>query len=176
MKRDYKFKVKRGFLFKKKIIFKKYVDFLYEMKKKSKKGSPDYIISKLLMNSLYGRFGMSTNLENHKIVKNDNFNKLVLSPEIDITDTLNLDNGYTLISFFENEKSEKNEELLASKVNVNIAIAASITAEARIHMSKFKLLNPYKVFYSDTDSIDLDKPLPDELVGEELGQMKLEHI
>jgi hypothetical protein len=176
MEWGYKFKVKRGFLFKKKIIFKDYIDFLYGIKKRSKKGSPDYIISKLLMNSLYGRFGMSTNLENHRIVKNDNFDKLVLSSEIDITDTLNLDNGYILISFFENEKSEKNEELLDSKVNVNIAIAASITAEARIHMSKFKLLNPYKVFYSDTDSIDLNKPLPNELVGNDLGQMKLEHI
>ena len=37
--------------------------------------------------------------------------------------------------------------------------------------------NPeYTLYYSDTDSIDIDKKLPAEFVGSDLGKMKLEHI
>ena len=43
-------------------------------------------------------------------------------------------------------------------------------------MSYLKNLDGYTLYYSDTDSIDLDKPLPDTFVGPDLGQMKLEHI
>ena len=55
----YRFKVKRGYLFDRGNIFTEYVDYLYELKKNSQKGSPNYLISKLLLNSLYGRLGMS---------------------------------------------------------------------------------------------------------------------
>jgi hypothetical protein len=42
-------------------------------------------------------------------------------------------------------------------------------------MSKFKN-NPYfKLYYSDTDSIIIDKPLPEYMIGSELGQLKLEN-
>ena len=34
----------------------------------------------------------------------------------------------------------------------------------------------FSIYYSDTDSVDLDKPLPDKYVGVDLGQFKLEHI
>lgn len=173
MKAGYKFKIKKGFLFQKKIIFKDYVEFLYEMKKNSSKDSPDYVISKLLMNSLYGRFGMSPYLESHAIVSISEFDELVSSSKIDIKDSLNIGDGNLLISFFE-DKIE--EELLGFNKNINVAIAAAVTAEARIYMSKFKSLKDYKIFYSDTDSIDLNKPLPEELVGKNLGQMKLEHV
>lgn len=39
------------------------------MKKNSKAKSVNYIISKLLLNSLYGRFGMDPNKENNVIIK-----------------------------------------------------------------------------------------------------------
>jgi hypothetical protein len=101
MKWGYKFKIKRGFLFQKKLIFKDYIEFLYEMKKNSSKDSPDYIISKLLMNSLYGRFGMSPNLESHAIISINQFDELVLSSKIDIKESLDLGNGNLIISFLE---------------------------------------------------------------------------
>ena len=37
-------------------------------------------------------------------------------------------------------------------------------------------MEDFIIYYSDTDSVDLDKPLPDKYVGEDLGQFKLEHI
>ena len=45
-----------------------------------------------------------------------------------------------------------------------------------MHMAHFKNNSNYNLYYSDTDSIDIDSPLPPELVGSEPGQMKLEHI
>ena len=39
-------------------------------------------------------------------------------------------------------------------------------------MIKYKTLEGIEVFYTDTDSIFVNKPLPDYLVGTELGLMK----
>lgn len=52
----------------------------------------------------------------------------------------------------------------------NVAIAAAVTSYARIHMMDLKL--NYDVCYSDTDSIFTTHPLPDHLIGPELGQLK----
>jgi hypothetical protein len=61
--------------------------------------------------------------------------------------------------------------------NVSIAIAAAITAYARIHMTQFKNNPDFNLYYSDTDSVYLDKPLTNDLVSTNvLGKMKLEYI
>jgi len=60
--------------------------------------------------------------------------------------------------------------------NTNVAMASAITAYARIHMSQFKNNNDFNLYYSDTDSIYIDKPLSDSLVSNKiLGLMKLEN-
>jgi hypothetical protein len=41
-------------------------------------------------------------------------------------------------------------------------------------MAKFKMEYANNLYYSDTDSLVLDCPLPDHLVGIDLGQFKLE--
>lgn len=61
-------------------------------------------------------------------------------------------------------------------MNTNIAIASAITAYARIFMSQFKNNPNYNLYYSDTDSIVIDTQLPNEFVGNALGQLKLEYI
>jgi hypothetical protein len=43
-------------------------------------------------------------------------------------------------------------------------------------MSKFKTMNDLTLYYSDTDSIYIDKPLNSVYIGSELGKLKLEHI
>jgi hypothetical protein len=59
--------------------------------------------------------------------------------------------------------------------DINIAIASAITAGARVHMSYFKNNPNINLYYSDTDSAVIDKPLPDYMIGTKLGQVKLEH-
>ena len=66
----YKFKYYKCVYFTAKFIFKDFVDFYYNIKKNSPKTSSEYTISKLMLNSLYGRFGMSPYLDKH-IVANE---------------------------------------------------------------------------------------------------------
>ena len=56
---------------------------------------------------------------------------------------------------------------------VSISIASAVTAYSRVYMSQFKNNYMYNLYYSDTDSIFIDKYLP---TGNELGQFKLEYV
>jgi hypothetical protein len=95
----------------------------------------------------------------------------------DVTDILDLE-GKILVKYL--SENTKRSTLLYGNLethNVNIAIASAITAYARIHMSQFKNNPDFKLFYSDTDSIYIHKPLPDDMVNPKiLGKMKLENI
>lgn len=50
-----------------------------------------------------------------------------------------------------------------------------MTAAARVFMSYLKFNPEFNLYYSDTDSIVIDKELPVAMVGDSLGQVKLEH-
>lgn len=169
MSYGYTFKILNGYTFEKAYIFKEYVDYFYTMKKESDKNSPNYIISKLLLNSLYGRFGMNPINEEHAIVQ---ANKQHKYSGATITNSKDLGNDRELISFINNKPSEES----ACALNISIPISAMVTSCARVYMSQFKNNPLYQLFYTDTDSIDIDRPLDPKWVGSELGQMKLEHI
>nr|QWL17553.1 DNA-directed DNA polymerase [Chroogomphus rutilus] len=140
------------------------------MKLKShSKDDPMYLISKLLLNSLYGRFGMNPNMENYSIIKSENLMKQF--NEFTIVDVFNLNNGKDLVSYLTKNNEEDNDKIL----NISLPISLAVTAAARIHMTQFKNNPNFNLYYSDTDSIDRDKPLPDKFLGKELGQMKFEH-
>lgn len=106
MEYGYKFKVLRGYTFNTDYIFSDYVNELYEMKKNSIQGSADYIISKLLLNSLYGRFGMSPILENHSLIKKKDLEIYFNNNDLIISDIVELDDNTYLISFFNDIKEE----------------------------------------------------------------------
>lgn len=59
-----------GFVFNSKNIFDKYIETLNKMKLDNPNGSPRYIIGKMLMISLYGRFAMDPYFFTHPIVDN----------------------------------------------------------------------------------------------------------
>ena len=59
----------------------------------------------------------------------------------------------------------------------NVAIASFVTAYARIHMSHFFNVKGLTIFYSDTDSLFTDQPLPESLIdSKKMGLMKLEAV
>lgn len=62
-----------------------------------------------------------------------------------------------------------------SFITSSIGIAAATAAYARIHMNELLINNQDHVYYTDTDSLNLDKPQPKSLVGSKIGLMKLEH-
>ena len=187
MKFGYKFEVIKGYEFKKGDIgFNSYIQNMYNLRLQYPKGDPMNITAKLLSTSLYGKFGMS-NETTKVIILNNNLldtkgNNILDKFNNNIKDIIKLENHTVL---FINDKKNilednftnstlKTEDLYHS-LDVNVAIASAITAYARIHMSQFKNNPNFRLYYSDTDSIIIDSLLPNEMIGTNLGQMKLEY-
>jgi DNA polymerase elongation subunit (family B) len=138
---------------------------------------PLNLIAKLLMNSLYGRFGMEDSFVDVSILNNKSYEKFELDHSKDIINAINIGDK---ILVKHRAKSKDVNTLLdnASEThNISISVASAITAYARIHMSQFKNNPKIKLFYTDTDSAYVDRPLPENLVNNKvLGKMKLENI
>jgi len=109
--------------------------------------------------------GMSPYKEQHEIVSNKEALKLISNFEV--SNVIDFKNGKELVSFFDPSGNDK--------LNISVAISLAVTAMARVHMSQFKTMKDITLYYSDTDSIDIDKPLPNQFIGAGLGLMKIEH-
>jgi hypothetical protein len=135
-----------------------------------------YTVSKLLLNSLYGRLGMSPFVENHTIVENIKSDDFLLNEDYTVTNVVDLQNGKELISYFNKNavKALNSDEGFSTK-NISIAIASAVTAYARIKMSSIKMDKNIKIYYSDTDSFVVDQLLNKEILSEKLGDFKLEN-
>jgi hypothetical protein len=137
------------------------------------------LIAKLLLNSLYGKFGMKTETTKVEIFNlNIDADKLALKTLLDtapnsVKDFIEFDSNKYL--FVKDTLSEVFNEDSYHGSDVNIALASTITAGARIFMSAFKNNPLYNLYYSDTDSIVIDQLLNPRLVGAALGLLKLEH-
>lgn len=136
-------------------MFRDYVSRLYQMRLEAKR-SKDIVmdvITKLLLNSLYGRFGL--NCEREKLVVDD------------------FSEGTTDTDFvLETEKGEIPfcRKIEMAKLFSNVAIAAYVTSYGRIKLHR-ALLEAEDAYYCDTDSIIT----PTEMEhGEDLGMLKLE--
>jgi hypothetical protein len=167
MRYGYKFKILRGYTFEKGFIFKEYVDFLYKLKMNSFRDSPDYIISKLLLNSLYGRLGMNPKVEEHKIIKSSEL--IEIQNTFNVSNIIDFKNGTELVSFFDDTNIDTN-------LNISVPVSIAVTAMARVYMTKFKNDKNIELLYFDTDSIDIKGDLNYKYIGKEIGKFKLEHI
>jgi hypothetical protein len=178
MKLGYKFEILWGYTFNSENVFKEYVDTLYKLRLEYPKSDPLNLVAKLLLNSLYGRFGMEDSFAEITIFSNKElYLKFESKHSDDIIDIIELDDK--ILVKHRSLKSDVNTLLdnASESHNTSIAIASAITAYARIHMSQFKNNLDYNLYYSDTDSIYIDKPLDDSLVNSKvLGLMKLENI
>lgn len=76
-KYGYKFNILGGYVFESNNIFENYINDLYKIKQNSPKGSAMHLISKLLLNSLYGRFGLNIFLPKAKFLTNKKFDEEV---------------------------------------------------------------------------------------------------
>jgi hypothetical protein len=175
-KYGYKFEVLRGYLFEKDNIFDSYINDLYELRLTYPKTDPMNYTAKLLLNSLYGRFGMDDNFNTIEIINQKSLDKLT-ELNFDIESITQLNSKY-LVSYNKHKELKHDFDSNIKTHNINIAIAAAVTAYARNHMSRFKN-NPLfpNLYYSDTDSLYFDRPLPDSFISKtELGLLKLEGI
>ena len=138
-------------------IFERYITTLYEMRLRAKKegdGVTD-IICKLLMNSLYGRFGMNPHKEN-----------------IDIFIGGKMDGAWRYL------KNDMNEIVSLVKKNIelgsfsNSAISCFVTSNSRILMHQHYTKLDNKIWYTDTDSLFTTKNIS---TSDKLGDLKLEY-
>jgi DNA polymerase family B len=172
IKHGYKINVLWGYTFKSENIFKDYVEFLYKLRSQYPSSDPMNFIAKILLNSLYGRFGMDDNFPTINIIHKDYYpdfeNKFIdqIMEKIEIDD-------YMLVFFNSSNSLIEDQE----EHNVSVGIAAAITAYARIHMSQFKNNPKINLYYTDTDSIYTDSELDSSLISNKiLGKLKLENV
>ena len=133
-------------------IFETYIAALYDIRKKSKPGSVANIAAKLLLNSLYGRFGMDPKKEN-----------IIFEPRTGSKSFTDIKIGRHTFGLW------KMPVELESFYQV--AIASFVTSYARIHMHRIYLDLGQDLFYTDTDSVYTTRELP---TSDELGGLKLE--
>ena len=173
-------------------VFNDYVDDLYSKRLKSK--GIVKAITKLILNSGFGRFGMSivkpeTQLYNfsdlekllttHKVLdtKEITDDAFIVTFENEVNREILNKSGIDLAKLL-NEDNKKDLENNTKYGYVSVSTAAAITSYGRIYINRIKiwvLNNGGKIFYSDTDSIVTDIDLPTYLLGTELGLIKLEH-
>jgi DNA polymerase type B, organellar and viral len=137
--------IKKGYTFQSKNIFKDYITDLFKIKQSVTKDNPLYLISKILMNSLYGRFGLKQELTEHKFMSNSEIEEMLMSCEsITIEDIIPLD-------FIEKSLviSIKNSDEVSLKSS--IPIASAITAYARMERAEILLDESLDILYFDTD-------------------------
>uniref|UniRef100_A0A896YU35 DNA-directed DNA polymerase n=1 Tax=Coniophora olivacea TaxID=85977 RepID=A0A896YU35_9AGAM len=166
--KDYNFDIKNnsGYFWKQDYIFTDFINKLYEIRLQYPKTNPMNLIAKLLMNSSFGRFGMKPINTTQAFLTKEEF--LKISENYDVTDWIDLGANGVFVTFVDPNKDTTN--------NSAVHIASAVTSYARVLISKFKNNPSYKLYYSDTDSIFIDKPLDPLFVGKELGQFKLEYI
>lgn len=171
-KYGYQFKILWGYKFERKIIFKSYVDNLYSLRQQFPKTNPLNYIAKILLNSLYGRFGMDDNFTEVNIIHKDyiaDFENKFLENIITKTEL----EDYYLLEIKNNEEIVEDEN---STHNINVGIASAITAYSRILMTIFKNNPKINLYYTDTDSAYTDSDLDETFISETvLGKLKLEN-
>jgi DNA polymerase type B, organellar and viral len=172
----YQFKLIRGYEFSKANLFDNYVDHFFNIKRTSTGAQKG--IAKLHLNGLYGYFGRRQDLIETVNVSNNNLHNYFTTRIV--KELLKINDKYStlLLSANINHKVLRNLNMICESnikpsnkiVMSNVAIAAAVTAYARIHMIYYKLL-PGTV-YTDTDSIFTTDILPEHLIGSDLGLMK----
>lgn len=177
----YKIDVINGYYFTDSIkIFTDYVESLYEIRKSYDKNEPMNYVAKLLMNSLYGKMAQDDRHDAIKVFTQEEFNKFsAKTPKNRIKEVIKLDDKFVVqykLDRCYNQFNSNYENHFSS-----IPIATAITAEARIFMSKFKNNPNFKLYYTDTDSIFVDKSpeemnniIPGIINNDELGKLKHE--
>ena len=189
VKLGYNVKLLHGYNFHRGKPFDRYIDYWYGVKSSSPKDSFEYLMSKLFLNSLYGRFGMKPELTQTEIITVDKLDSYLDHKVLD--NITYLDDDYVMVDSSDPNTDSDNDfhEMLMNinsnlysdkpflrSANVNVAIASAITAYSRININQYKNLPGNPCYYSDTDSVVLAHPLPAEMVcNHTLGKMKLEY-
>ena len=170
-----------GYEFSKEYLFNNFVEHFYHIKSSST--GPKRHSAKALLNHLYGYFGRKLEYLTAKNVAKKDVDKYLVTRNvyscIDVNDeitTVLFDSenlNYKIIKDLGIKFEKPFEKTPKFKViHSNIAIAAAVTAYARIYMHQFKTIPDNPCYYTDTDSVFLSKPLDSKFISDRLGDMK----
>ena len=141
-------------------------------------------VAKLLMNSMYGRFGMHTEPVRDEIVTLERAREIMKTYQVQ--DCISL-GGLELISYIISlpvssfpQNNHWNNSINELPGQTNVSIAAAITAYSRMIINQYKIKAieaGLEIFYSVTDSLVLNGQLsPEHIDPSKLGMLKLEHV
>jgi hypothetical protein len=184
-----KITVHYGYKFKKGLnVFTKFVNYYFDLKRKAEQMKNDGLrmLAKLMLNSLYGRFGLKYILSTTKIVSSFEFKDLSLKYKVLDSFRFDEENDLEYIRYSK-EPSDIIKDLdinlynkLISKdggeedfITRSIPISAMVTSYASSFMHPFLNIPDNDCYYTDTDSAVLKHPLDSKYVGDGLGQFKL---
>lgn len=163
-----------GYLFEKmESPFKGYVNSLFESRSKAKKDGHHAIsyVYKLLLNSLYGRFGINPITTVTELC--DKHRRELLMRKVTFLNETLLRKDLYMVSYQSN--MEKGPDSWKAPTNSAIQIPTAITSSARIYMHPY--ISRDDCYYTDTDSIIIGNPLPEEMISStEIGKFKLEDL
>ncbi len=154
----YKINIHKTYIFQSDYIFEDYVKDFYKLKNNSEKDTPSYLIAKLMLNSLYGKFGQNQDTES--IVKINNSKELLKHEIVGVVSP-----DYNLFKV----KSRSKGSFFLPQISIHV------TALSQLRLYDFieKLADKENIVaYCDTDSIFTDGKLS---CSNRLGDMKLEY-
>ena len=164
----------RGYLFEKKDSpFEGFVSSLSGKRIEAKKKGDDAMAYtyKILMNTLYGRFGINPQSTITEVCDRERYDILIKK---DIIFGEKLSERYYIVSYVINKGDVDDSDWKPPRISA-VQMAAAITACSRIHM--YKYISRPDCYYTDTDSAILGSPLPgDEISSFELGKVKMEYF
>ena len=159
----YKIKIIEGYYWENtESVFDDYIDFLYQFKKNSKKGTAQYTLAKLMMNGLYGKTIQRPILDENVIIRlHEEFIKLHIKYG-GVTMRSLSDGSYYL--------TYQDEDKLINKITKPCYLGSFILGYSRrIMLHYLQKTNPYfnsfelanqlenAPYYTDTDSIQIHK-------------------
>ena len=127
-------------------------------------------ISKICLNSLYGKFGQHPKFRHSEYIDTEkDFYRVILDEEIENIALFFLTNEMVYTSY------EKKDEFIKTNYNGNIYIACFTTSWARLRLYNMLEKLDKNVCYSDTDSIvyiedEQTKKIIDKYIGDSLGE------
>ncbi len=158
-------KVKMAFSFERGNIFKDYVSEYYKIKETHPKFHPLRTIAKLMLNSLYGKFGQRADFIKTELVDGSTF--LHINQNFKVANRMEMPHSQYYVEWINPQQSKA-----AIK---NVAISSAIASYARIFMHQLISNNQEHIFYTDTDSIISKSPdLKGIKIGKNIGELKLE--
>lgn len=161
-----------GYLFEKmESPFRDFVSDLFQNRLEAKKKGNDALsyVYKLIMNTLYGRFGINPKSTITEICSEERYFDLIRHSDLIFGDRLS--ETYYIVSYHIN--TGKSTDYWVPPKNAAVQLAAAITASARIYMYPF--ISREDCYYTDTDSVVLGHQLPSDVISSsDLGKFKLE--